>query len=99
MTASSRRSDRLAKEMKKPQGQAPSSPSPRIGLPEATTLSSGPFSKTFLRHDRAAPRARYEAMAARLNNPRRVECNGSHQAMQTQPDAVASALLAATAGA
>jgi len=35
-------------------------------------------------------------MAARLRNPRRVECDGSHQAMLTRPDAVAAALLAAT---
>jgi pimeloyl-ACP methyl ester carboxylesterase len=57
-----------------------------------------PASYIFLRDDRAAPRARYEAMAARLRNPRRVECDGSHQAMQTHPGAVAAALLAATAG-
>ena len=50
---------------------------------------------SFLKQDRAAPRASYETMAARLRNPERVECEGSHQAMQTRPGAVATALLAA----
>jgi len=67
-----------------------------IGLPRFFGLRL-PASYIFFRHDRAAPRARYEAMAARLRNPRRVECDGSHQAMLTRPDAVATALLAATA--
>jgi hypothetical protein len=38
-------------------------------------------------------------MAARLRNPRRVECDGSHQAMLTRPNALATAMLAATADA
>ena len=54
-----------------------------------------PASYIFLKQDRAAPRASYETMAARLRNPERVECEGSHQAMQTRPGAVATALLAA----
>jgi pimeloyl-ACP methyl ester carboxylesterase len=54
-----------------------------------------PASYIFLKQDRAAPRASYQAMAARLHNPERVECEGSHQAMQTRPRAVASALLSA----
>jgi hypothetical protein len=32
-------------------------------------------------------------MAARLDNPRMVECDGSHEAMLTQPRAVVDALL------
>jgi pimeloyl-ACP methyl ester carboxylesterase len=52
----------------------------------------------FLRHDRAAPRERYERMAARLRDPQILECPGSHQAMQTRPHEVAAALVAATAG-
>jgi hypothetical protein len=65
-----------------------------IGLPRFFRLRL-PASYIFLKQDRAAPRARYEAMAARLRNPLRVECEGSHQAMQTRPRAVASALLRA----
>jgi hypothetical protein len=34
-------------------------------------------------------------MAARLDHPLIVECNGSHEAMLTQPKAVANALRAA----
>jgi len=67
-----------------------------IGLPRFFGLRL-PASYIFLRDDRATPRARYEAMAARLREPRRVECDGSHQAMLTRPDAVATALIAATA--
>jgi hypothetical protein len=51
-----------------------------------------------LRDDRAAPRARYEAMAARLCDPLLVECDGSHEAMLTRPGDVAIALLAAAEG-
>jgi pimeloyl-ACP methyl ester carboxylesterase len=67
-----------------------------IHLPRFSEMQL-PASYIFLRDDRAAPRARYEAMAARLRNPRRVECDGSHQAMQTHPRAVAAAVLAAAA--
>jgi pimeloyl-ACP methyl ester carboxylesterase len=54
-----------------------------------------PASYVFLRDDRSAPRERYRAMAARLDHPQIVECGGSHQAMLTQPNAVANALRAA----
>jgi pimeloyl-ACP methyl ester carboxylesterase len=54
-----------------------------------------PASYVFLRDDRSAPKERYRAMAARLDQPLIVECNGSHQAMLTQPKAVANALRAA----
>ena len=49
-----------------------------------------------LRNDLAAPRVRFELMAARLSNPWIVESDGSHQAIQTRPKAVADALFAAT---
>jgi pimeloyl-ACP methyl ester carboxylesterase len=53
-----------------------------------------PASYVFLREDRSIPREFYKAMAARLGRPRTVECEGSHQAMITRPEAVAKALLA-----
>jgi pimeloyl-ACP methyl ester carboxylesterase len=54
-----------------------------------------PASYVFLRDDRSAPTERYRAMAARLDHPQIVECEGSHQAMLTQPNAVANALRSA----
>jgi pimeloyl-ACP methyl ester carboxylesterase len=54
-----------------------------------------PASYVFLHHDRSAPKERYQAMAARLDHPAIVECDGSHEAMLTQPKAVANALRAA----
>jgi hypothetical protein len=57
-----------------------------------------PASYVFLREDRSIPREVYEAMAARLGRPRTVECEGSHQAMITRPEAVAKALLASAGG-
>lgn len=54
-----------------------------------------PASYVFLRDDRSAPKERYRAMAARLDHPAIVECDGSHQAMLTRPHAVANALRAA----
>ncbi|MFJ4918530.1 alpha/beta fold hydrolase [Streptomyces sp. NPDC088725] len=55
-----------------------------------------PASYIFLTSDRAAPRERYASMAARLERPLLLECEGSHEAMLTRPEAVAAALLAAT---
>lgn len=69
----------------------------RIDLPRFFELRL-PSSYIFLRHDRAAPRERFESMAARLRDAQILECAGSHQAMQTRPHEVAAALLAATAG-
>jgi hypothetical protein len=54
-----------------------------------------PASYVFLHHDRSASKERYQAMAARLDHPAIVECDGSHEAMLTLPDAVANALRAA----
>ena len=54
-----------------------------------------PASYVFPRHDRSAPKERYRAMAARLDHPLIVECDGSHQAMLTRPNAVANALRCA----
>jgi hypothetical protein len=54
-----------------------------------------PASYIFLTDDRAVPRQRCEAMAARLRNPRVLECAGTHQAMLTRPCDVAAAVLAA----
>jgi pimeloyl-ACP methyl ester carboxylesterase len=54
-----------------------------------------PASYVFLRDDQSTPTGRYRAMAARLDHPLIVECNGSHEAMLTQPKAVANALRAA----
>jgi pimeloyl-ACP methyl ester carboxylesterase len=54
-----------------------------------------PASYVFLRQDLSAPKERYRAMAARLDRPLIVECDGSHEAMLTQPTAVANALLSA----
>jgi len=56
-----------------------------------------PSSYIFLRQDQAIPRERAERMAARLGTPRLVECEGSHQAMQSRPHEVAGALIAASA--
>jgi pimeloyl-ACP methyl ester carboxylesterase len=64
----------------------------RIDLPRFFDLQL-PASYIFLRHDVSAPRERYERAAARLNHPLVTECDGSHQAMQTRPEAVADALL------
>lgn len=66
-----------------------------IDLPRFFELGM-PASYIFQTDDRAAPRERYEAMSARLRNPRIVECAGSHQAMLTRPEDVATAVLAAT---
>jgi pimeloyl-ACP methyl ester carboxylesterase len=66
----------------------------RVRLPRFFGLNL-PASYIFLRHDLAAPRERYQQMAGRLGNPLIIECDGSHQAMQTQPEAVADALIAA----
>jgi hypothetical protein len=52
-----------------------------------------PASYIFLRDDKAAPQERFRHMAARLDNPRVVECDGSHEAMLTQRRAVVDALL------
>lgn len=52
-----------------------------------------PASYVFLRNDLSAPREHYEAAAARLEHALTTECDGSHQAMQTGPEAVADALL------
>lgn len=54
-----------------------------------------PASYVFLRDDHSAPKERYRDMAARLDDPLIVECDGSHQAMLTQPNAVADALRSA----
>ena len=55
-----------------------------------------PASYILLRNDLAAPRERFELMAARLSNPWIVESDGGNQAIQTRPKAVADALFAAT---
>lgn len=52
-----------------------------------------PSSYVFLRQDRAAPSELYRTMAARLDHPRLVECDGPHEAMLTHPDLVAAALM------
>jgi pimeloyl-ACP methyl ester carboxylesterase len=54
-----------------------------------------PASYVFLRHDNSAPKERYRGMAARLDHPLIVECDGSHEAMLTRPNAVANALRCA----
>ncbi|MFG2631988.1 alpha/beta fold hydrolase [Streptomyces sp. NPDC048473] len=64
----------------------------RIDLPRFFDLQL-PASYIFLRQDLSAPKEHYEMAAARLNNPLVTECDGSHQAMQTRPNAVADALL------
>jgi pimeloyl-ACP methyl ester carboxylesterase len=51
-----------------------------------------PSSYVFLRADNAVPRELYEEMAARLREPRIVECNGPHEAMLTHPEELARAL-------
>jgi pimeloyl-ACP methyl ester carboxylesterase len=54
-----------------------------------------PSSYVFLGQDEAAPRELYRAMAARLDRPRLVECDGPHEAMLTHPDLLAVALIEA----
>jgi pimeloyl-ACP methyl ester carboxylesterase len=54
-----------------------------------------PSSYVFLREDRAVPQELYRAMAARLNHPRLIECDGPHEAMLTHPVSLARALLEA----
>jgi pimeloyl-ACP methyl ester carboxylesterase len=52
-----------------------------------------PSSYVFLRQDQAVPRELFRAMAARLDQPRHVECDGPHEAMLTHPDLLAAALI------
>lgn len=55
-----------------------------------------PSSYVFLQQDRAVPQELYRAMAARLNEPRLLECAGPHEVMLTHPDALAATLQDAT---
>jgi pimeloyl-ACP methyl ester carboxylesterase len=52
-----------------------------------------PSAFIFLDAEPSAANARYERMAARLNQPRIAHCPGGHQAMLSQPIAVADAIL------
>ncbi|HEY0449349.1 alpha/beta fold hydrolase [Actinophytocola sp.] len=54
-----------------------------------------PSSFVFLRGDQAVPQEIYRAAAARLTNPRTVDCDGSHEAMLTHPKELAAALQVA----
>jgi pimeloyl-ACP methyl ester carboxylesterase len=54
-----------------------------------------PASYVFLRDDLSAPRERFQQHADRLHDPRIVECGGSHQAMLTRPEEVATTIIAA----
>jgi len=64
----------------------------RIEIPRFFALRL-PVSYLFLRHDKAVPKETFQRMAARLHNPRIADCDGSHQAMLTRPEAVAEGLL------
>lgn len=55
-----------------------------------------PSGYVFLSEDQGMPTEVYRAMAARLSNPRIVECEGPHEAMLTHPAALAEAILAVT---
>ncbi|WIX82766.1 alpha/beta hydrolase [Amycolatopsis carbonis] len=59
--------------------------------------SGVPSSYVYLLEDQAVPKTVYQAAAARLADPRIVECAGSHEAMLTHPAELAEALLKATA--
>lgn len=65
-----------------------------VDLPRFFSLDL-PTSFIYLRHDQAVSRERYDRMAAQLGKVREVECDGSHEAMITRPQAVAEALLTA----
>ncbi|GAA4588129.1 alpha/beta fold hydrolase [Planotetraspora phitsanulokensis] len=65
-----------------------------VSLPRFWTARL-PASYVFLCDDRGVPFELYREMAARLENPRIVECEGPHEAMFTHPEALASALLTA----
>jgi pimeloyl-ACP methyl ester carboxylesterase len=67
-----------------------------IGLTRFFTAEV-PTSYVFLRDDQAVPQTVYKAAAARLADPRIVECTGSHEAMLTHPAELAQALREAIA--
>ncbi|WP_326566189.1 alpha/beta hydrolase [Amycolatopsis rhabdoformis] len=56
-----------------------------------------PSSYVYLLDDQAVPQSVYQAAAARLADPRVVECAGSHEAMLTHPAELAEALVKAIA--
>jgi pimeloyl-ACP methyl ester carboxylesterase len=62
-----------------------------INLPRFWSVGL-PSSYVFLADDIAVPRELYEKMAARLREPRIVECDGPHEAMLTHPEELARAL-------
>ncbi|QRP46454.1 alpha/beta fold hydrolase [Amycolatopsis sp. FDAARGOS 1241] len=67
----------------------------RVALPRFWKVEL-PSSYVFFTDDRSAPRAAFEALTARLGDPRRVECAGPHEALLTHPEGVAEALLVAS---
>jgi pimeloyl-ACP methyl ester carboxylesterase len=54
-----------------------------------------PAAYVFLRDDQGVPRALFQEMAGRLDNPRVLECDGPHEAMLTHPEALADTLVIA----
>lgn len=65
-----------------------------ITLPRFWTAGL-PSAYVFLQDDESVPRELYQQMAARLGEPRIVECEGPHEAMLTHPEEVARALVPA----
>ena len=77
-------------------------PSPAGWLDEPIRLdqfwaSSIPSSYVFLAQDQAVPAEIYQAMAGRLDSPRTIEIDGSHEVMLTHPERLARALDAVIA--
>jgi pimeloyl-ACP methyl ester carboxylesterase len=73
-------------------------PNPMGWLTEKAHYPTGAWEKTpsaciFLDGERPEAKARYQAMAARLSQPRTTHCQGGHEAMLSQPVAVAEAIL------
>lgn len=59
----------------------------------ASGWRSVPSAFIFLDDERPSSRAFYKRMAARLASPRTTHCPGAHEAMLSQPVAVAEAML------